>query len=584
MAKSIARVSGVALRPGVSRNGRLYEKSAIASAVKRAAERIAAGESPLTMLTHHDAGDSSTHIVGRVTALSVAEDGSARYEAEIADTAHGRTIATLVDPDGGTPFLRGVSIRGAWVGEVKRKQLDGRLVEYADDLELDGLDFTKNPGVPGAGVDTVTRSGPRESADGRALIFESVQEARVVITEDDTMEDDAAEKAKKPAAPPTPGASQYADPGYLDDKAKRYPVDTAAHAKSAWSFINQAKNAAQYTPAQLKRIKGRITKALQRFGVKVTAEHWLISPAVQVAEAVTESEMWPERPGSFCVNVDNGTVSISVSSCCIDPADLELVARKAMDGVCAALAAIDPDQDGDVDTEDDGVEADDTTEDDAVETAPPAPLAETGDPETPEPAAIPAAGQPNPQEEVPGMAEPTVTPAAGTTAAAAAVAPVAAPVEAAAPEEPTLTLSQVKDLFSSFSQALAPAAAPQLVGAGAPAEAAPAAAAPVTETAAPAAPVAPAAVQETEDQRLDRMVQERVTKAIQDHAAANGVQRKGLVETAPDVTSAAPGSDELPDGWPQKPLHTYTEAERKQYLRPHVEQAVMGGRSVYRQA
>lgn len=189
MAKRIATVSGTALAPGVSRNGRLYTAEAIAKAVKRAQARIAEGTRPISMRTHHAGGDDSTRLVGQVTEMTLAPDGSVKYRADIADTAHGRTIADLIDPAGGTPFLKGVSIRGAWLGKVRRESApDGRLVETASDLEIAGLDYTAEPGVDVADVSDFRRidDGTAES-DERVLIYESVQEAMVeTITEDTT--------------------------------------------------------------------------------------------------------------------------------------------------------------------------------------------------------------------------------------------------------------------------------------------------------------------------------------------------------------------------------------------------------------
>ncbi|MDE2021097.1 MAG: hypothetical protein KGJ13_12235, partial [Patescibacteria group bacterium] len=66
------------------------------------------------------------------------------------------------------------------------------------------------------------------------------------------------------------GDVSYADPGYQKDKKKRYPVNTEEHAKAAWSYINQKKNADKYTPDQLAHIKGRIKAALKHFGVEVS--------------------------------------------------------------------------------------------------------------------------------------------------------------------------------------------------------------------------------------------------------------------------------------------------------------------------
>lgn len=80
--------------------------------------------------------------------------------------------------------------------------------------------------------------------------------------------------AKKPY-----GDVPYADPGYLDADGnqasksgkpgvKRYPL-TSDKVMAAWSYINQAKNAGQYTAAQLAAIKGRIKAAMAKFGHKV---------------------------------------------------------------------------------------------------------------------------------------------------------------------------------------------------------------------------------------------------------------------------------------------------------------------------
>ena len=38
--------------------------------------------------------------------------------------------------------------------------------------------------------------------------------------------------------------AHYADPGYQHDRKKRYPLDSEEHCRAAWSYINQADNAA----------------------------------------------------------------------------------------------------------------------------------------------------------------------------------------------------------------------------------------------------------------------------------------------------------------------------------------------------
>lgn len=602
MAHTLAYVYGTAIAPGVSRNGRLYTKDMIRDAVTEARTRLAADgdDMPLVMLTHHDAGDDSERIAGRLADLTYEEStGRARYKAAIPDTPTGRQILALADTDGGPPFLKGVSIRGAWKGAVRRVVHNGQTAETADSLTLHGLDFTHSPGVIGAGIDRVEHvtGRPRETADGRPMIFESVDEAELSFTEAAPDNDEPgcdgscckecgmnatenasavalaekgapALKSGKPAAAPTPGASDYADPGYQDDKAKRYPLDTKAHARAAWSYINQPRNAKMYTAAQLKRIKARIVKALTKFGVKVdTKEGWIITPAELVTETgpLAEADMWPDRPGCFSVCIDNGMVSINISSYQVDPADLEVAACAAMQGACAALAAIDPDMDGDIDQpgpdDDDGPKptmAASHPDDDAMEHAPDA----AGVTETP---ADPA-GDTNTAKEGAGMADPTNTPADQ--------APPAAAPTAEAPQEAVASGPSVTFTDEQFRQFLA-ALRPEPVAAGAPAESAPEAE--VTEAAEDAAPVA-----ETQEQLVARLVAEGVRSALQDHAENGGVQRKGLV-TEQAVPGAAPVTDEFPESWPREngvpvPAHKMTAEQWKTVTRDTLPGSIMHGR------
>jgi HK97 family phage prohead protease len=65
------------------------------------------------------------------------------------------------------------------------------------------------------------------------------------------------------------GNVTYADPGYQKDGKKRYPIDTAAHVKAAWSYINQAGNASAYSSEHLAAIKGRIRAAAKKFGITI---------------------------------------------------------------------------------------------------------------------------------------------------------------------------------------------------------------------------------------------------------------------------------------------------------------------------
>lgn len=604
MAKVLATVSGVALAPGVSKNGRLYTREAIAKAVVRAQARLADGSSPMTMLTYHEAGggDDSTAIVGRLASLTLGENGEAQFTADIADTPHGRTIATLLDTSDGKPaFLRGVSIRGAWAGKVRKENTPDGPVETSSDLELDGLDYTRKPGVGAAAVHTFAwaSGGATETAE-RVPITESVQEARVTaITE--------AAQAKTPDPPGT----AYADPGYLADKKKRYPLGNPGQIRAAWTYINQKANAAQYTPAQLGRIKDKIKKAMGRIGAKVTAENWVIWPAEQVTEgAIAEYGGSPDSAGSFSVCASNGPVRVEVSSYCVDPADLDLVLRAAVDGACLALAAIDPDMDGDMDVP--GADAEDTDGDAAAGTA----LADNGDgvdsivtrimaairgesAETPEDVLAEFRQDREAVNETAPEEDPAPDPAAADREGSEAPVTETTTTTEAAATAPASSLSTA-DVDAAVARALAAAKADRKAAKAAkrkPAESAPAA--PVTETAqAPAedviarmvregvaAALAAEGLTETVDQKVTRLVREGVTAAKQELTAqGRGPGRKGLAP-AGAVTEAAAGSEPglnshgLPSNWPDKPLHAFTSEEMDQYAGPVLTRHVLGARA-----
>jgi hypothetical protein len=178
---SVAKITGTMLRPGTSLNRRHYTAGAIASMVKRAQARIDSGGPPLTMRVSHPSDEPTapvTEIVGRLTKVYQADDGSAKFEAHLADTTAGRDVAALVG--GKRPYLSGVSIRGSWVGDPHKVQTPDGPAESADDMELDGLDFTHKPGVPGAGVETFAAgTAVGEASRGRHAIAESVMEVSV---------------------------------------------------------------------------------------------------------------------------------------------------------------------------------------------------------------------------------------------------------------------------------------------------------------------------------------------------------------------------------------------------------------------
>ena len=310
-----ATTAGTLLTPGVSRNGRLYTAPMIKAAVREMQTRLSdpAGL-PLTMLTHHGAGDDSAQIVGRLTNVDYQGDGSATFEADIADTPAGQTIAALVTGD--TPFLRSVSIRGAWLGEPREVSHNGQTVTTADGLAIFGVDFTKDPGVEGARItsaalaETLMADVPHaltESLEGVLLVSETIL------------------------------APVYADRGYLGQPA--LPVTTPTETRSSWGAVHLSEG---YTPNQLKRVKQRIREAAKKHNVDIVAEH--ATAVANVTEAIEEMQ---EAYASL--SLDTGSADLRISGWVVDAADLPTVARKLAAAALAGLAILDPDGDGDID-------------------------------------------------------------------------------------------------------------------------------------------------------------------------------------------------------------------------------------------
>jgi peptidoglycan hydrolase-like protein with peptidoglycan-binding domain len=90
-----------------------------------------------------------------------------------------------------------------------------------------------------------------------------------------------AKPAKAPSKPKAPvkaaeyantKAENYADPGYQPDGKKRYALDSEEECRAAWSYVNQADNAAKYTPDQLAKVKAAIKSAGAKYGIQFSDE------------------------------------------------------------------------------------------------------------------------------------------------------------------------------------------------------------------------------------------------------------------------------------------------------------------------
>jgi RNA polymerase subunit RPABC4/transcription elongation factor Spt4 len=277
-----AVVRGIFIRPGMSRNRRLYTRENIGKAVERMQTQLSSGEGlPITMATSHGAAftDDALSTVGRLVSVKQLPDGSAMFEAEIANTTQGRDIAALAVGK----FIKGVSIRGEWLGNLETVVgSDGKEATTAGDLKIIGVDFTHSPGVEGAEIQYAALAESFTSSPYN--IVESIEQVEVIDRELSVVADeaesiiraaveDAVSSIMEKTSSKPYGDVSYADPGYQSDKKKRYPIDTAKHVRAAWSYINQADNAKAYSPAQIRRIKSKIKAAAKKFNIEIQEEY-----------------------------------------------------------------------------------------------------------------------------------------------------------------------------------------------------------------------------------------------------------------------------------------------------------------------
>lgn len=67
----------------------------------------------------------------------------------------------------------------------------------------------------------------------------------------------------------------YGNVAYADPKNGKYPIDTKAHCKAAWSYINMPKNAAKYplNGVSLSSVKAKIKAACKKFGISISQQN-----------------------------------------------------------------------------------------------------------------------------------------------------------------------------------------------------------------------------------------------------------------------------------------------------------------------
>ena len=70
---------------------------------------------------------------------------------------------------------------------------------------------------------------------------------------------------------PKEGVREYGNVEFADPTNKKYPIDSAEHVRSAWSYINHKDNAAKYDADEVKTIKERIKRAAKKYDVTIEA-------------------------------------------------------------------------------------------------------------------------------------------------------------------------------------------------------------------------------------------------------------------------------------------------------------------------
>ena len=118
---------------------------------------------------------------------------------------------------------------------------------------LSELSLVDNPCIPGATISLVKADGVEEEVVIRA-------DGTLAKADEPDAEDDveaalaaALHKAKDPKKP-------YGDVAYADPEDGKYPIDTAAHIRAAWSYVNMPKNA-KMLGDKAEAVKDRIVAA-----------------------------------------------------------------------------------------------------------------------------------------------------------------------------------------------------------------------------------------------------------------------------------------------------------------------------------
>jgi len=130
-------------------------------------------------------------------------------------------------------------------------EYDGEQIEHSSVIYLVSPDGEKSPLPDGQ---YATKSG---------TIFTITDGSVSSVDQKGQVKPESKEPIKQAQSKENPeyGDVEYADPGYQQDKQKRYPIDTEEHIRAAWNYINKGDNGSKYSADQLQKIKDKIITA-----------------------------------------------------------------------------------------------------------------------------------------------------------------------------------------------------------------------------------------------------------------------------------------------------------------------------------
>lgn len=154
--------------------------------------------------------------------------------------------------------LRGASI-GVPVGKFRREATTAKVAKTDGQTEevkcnrlfvetYSELSLVDNPANPAAQIYLV------KSQDGGLVATDQLGQAA------EKSEESAVEKL-------TEGASDYADPGWQEDKKKRYPLNTEERVVAAARYFGRPRNRKKYSADQQKKIDAKIEAAKKKFKI-----------------------------------------------------------------------------------------------------------------------------------------------------------------------------------------------------------------------------------------------------------------------------------------------------------------------------